>query len=308
MANDTAKAVAVSRSLTGVFAETARQATPFYPNLCTVVNSRGADEGYGMLGAMPAVREWLGERKFETLRAQDFTIKNKHWESSLLVSKNDIADDRLGMYGPLMQNLAIEATYHPDELVMAETTGALALAESTACFDGQFLIDTDHSYGDSGTQSNDLTQAAATGTQPTTDEFKTAYDAAYQKLLSYKADNGKFFNRPIANNLDLIVLVAPNNERPAREALQAALLVNGGTNIVIGTPRIVVSPYVAATKMYLINAGGVLRPFIFQARQPLSFATKGEMDLETKDVKFMTEARYNVGMGAWWTIVLTTFT
>jgi hypothetical protein len=31
-------------------------------------------------------------------------------------------------------------------------------------------------------------------------------------------------------------------------------------------------------------------------------------DIETKDVKFMTEARYNVGYLAWWTAVLTTFT
>ena len=34
---------------------------------------------------------------------------------------------------------------------------ALLAGESTVCFDGQYFFDTDHSEGDSGSQSNDIT-------------------------------------------------------------------------------------------------------------------------------------------------------
>ena len=43
-------------------------------------------------------------------------------------------------------------------------------------------------------------------------------------------------------------------------------------------------------------------------REPLTRMMKDIDDLETKDVKFMTEARYNVGYFAWWTSILCTLT
>ena len=91
MAFNTAKATATMRGLTQTFDQAVQSAAPFYPTVSTVVQSNGADEAYGMLGSMQGMREWLGERKFQQLRAADFTIKNKKWESSLLVSKDDIS-------------------------------------------------------------------------------------------------------------------------------------------------------------------------------------------------------------------------
>lgn len=305
MALDTAKATVTLRTLTKKFDEAARAATPFYPTVSTIVPSDGYDEQYGMLGNMPGVREWLGDRQFKELRAANFTIANKHWESSLLIKKTDIADDRMAMYGPLAQDLATEATYHPDELLFTTLTSG----ESTACFDGQYFFDTDHAWGDSGTQSNDLTYAAATGTTPTSAEFKAAFHQARTTMMKYTNDQGKLLNRPVSMGMsNLLCLVPPDLELQAYEGLTAAIISNN-TNVVIDTPRIVVSPHLTdATKFYLFNLEGSLKPFVFQAREPLSRQMKGMDDIETKDVKFMTEARYNVGYLAWWKAVLTTFT
>lgn len=302
---DTAKATVTLRTLTKKFDQRAASATPFYPTVSNIIPSDGADEAYGMLGNMPGVREWLGDRQFKELRAANFTIANKHWESSLLIKKADIADDRMGMYGPLMEELAVEATYHPDELLFT----ALANAEATACFDGQYFFDTDHAWGDSGSQSNDLTYAAATGTTPTAAEFRAAFHQARTAMLKYKNDQGKLLNRPVSISMgQLLCLVPPDLELQAYEGLTASILSNN-SNVVIDAPRIVVSPHLTdATKFYLFNLEGALRPFVFQAREPLSRQMKGLDDIETKDVKFMTEARYNVGYLAWWKSVLTTFT
>lgn len=162
MALDTAKATAVLRDLTNKFDLAVETADPFYPDICTVVPSNGLSERYGMLGQMPGVREWVGDRKFEQLRAGDFTITNKHWEQSLEIQRTDIEDDRMGMYGPVMEQLGAEAAYHPDELLIT----LIQNGESSASFDGQFFFDTDHSWGDSGTQDNDLTSNITTPSAP----------------------------------------------------------------------------------------------------------------------------------------------
>lgn len=301
---DTAKATVTLRSLTKKFDNRVTAATPFYPEICTVVNSDGADEAYGMLGNMPGVREWLGDRQFHELRAANFVIDNKLWESSLAIEKTDLEDDRMAMYGPLMEQLGVEAAYHPDELFFE----ALVAGESTPCFDGQYFFDTDHSWGDSGTQSNDLTYNAADHTAVTAAEFRAAFHQARKAMLQFKNDQGKFLNRPTIRGMsNLVCLVPPELELAAYEGLTAEVLSNN-TNVVIDRPRIVVSPQLTtATKWYLAGTGGVLRPMVFQARKPLTRGMKGLDDLEEKQVKFMTEARYNVGYLGWWTMVLTTF-
>jgi phage major head subunit gpT-like protein len=210
------------------------------------------------------------------------------------------------MYGPLMEDLAVEASYHPDELFFT----TLVNGESTTCFDGQFFFDTDHSWGDSGTQSNDLTSAAATGTTPTVAEAKAAFNAARNAMMKFKNDQGKLLNRPISMGLsNLLLLCNVDFEAIFKEALLAPLVSTGGTNVVVDAPKIMSSAYLTDTsKFYLFNLDGPLKPFVFQAREPLSRQMKGLDDSETKDVKFMTEARYNLGYLAWWKAVLHTFT
>lgn len=306
MSFNTAKAVAVMRGLTQKFDQSVQASKPFFPRVSTVVKSKGADEAYGMLGAMPGMREWLGERKFKQLRGATFTIDNRHWESSLLVEKNDISDDRLGMYGPLMSDLGTEATYHPDELFFE----ALVNGETEACFDGQNFFDTDHVFGDSGTLSNDLTSAIVDASDPTADEFKDAFHSARSTMLKYKNDQGKLLNRPTGTGLKNLLLVCnPDFEVVAKKALTASIGSDGADNIVVDAPQILSTAYLTdSTKFYLFNLDGALKPFVFQDREPLTRQVKGINDSETKDVKFMTEARYAIGYFAWWKSCVHTFT
>lgn len=305
MALNTASAIATLRGLTRSFDTGVEAATPFYPNLCTLVPSMGADEQYGFLGAMPGVREWLGDRDFHTLRAADYTLKNKKWENSVRIEKDHIDDDRMGMYGMVLEQLGAEAMHHPDELLYDILVGG----ETSLCFDGQNFFDTDHLWGDSGSQSNDLTYDATDHTDVTEAEFRAAYHAAREAMLNFKNDQGKLFIRPTIRPLQNLMLVVPTElEEVANQAINKQLVASGETNIVLDKPMIVTSAYLtSAVKFYLFNLGQVLKPFVFQARQPLRRQMKGLDDYEFKDVKFMTDARYNVGYLAWWNAVLTTF-
>lgn len=306
MALDTARTVATLRGLTAKFDLGTSDASPFYPTLCTIAPSRGSDEKYGFLGAMPGMQEWLSDRDFQSLRGADYTLANKTWESSVVIEKEDIEDDRIGMYGPSLQMLGQEAAHHPDELLLT----ALTAGTSTACFDGQFFFDTDHSWGDSGSQSNDISKAIVAKDAVTEAEFRTAYHAARAAMLGYKNDQGKLFIRPTIRPMpSLMLMVPPEMEESANQAINKTFVSSGETNIVLDKPMIVANGGLTATDaFYLFNLSQPLKPFVFQARRPLARQMKGMDDREFKNVKFMTDARYNLGYLAWWNAVLTTFT
>jgi phage major head subunit gpT-like protein len=303
----------VQRDLTIVFNETMQSQAPFYPELCTVVNSTGADEKYAWLGGLPGMREWVGERRFNQLRAADYTLANKEWESSIEVEKNDIDDDRMGGLRMKAMGLASEAAYHPDELLFENVINQ---AESQPCFDGQYFFDTDHAWGDSGTQSNDLTYDASDHTAVTVAEFKAAFHQALTAMLGFKNDQGKPYIRPRVGRLgDLVITVPVALMEVARQTFEQTTLATGEDNWLMEQPRVIPVQYMGAgyangsdVKFDLYYTGGMLKPYVFQARRPLRpLQWKGADDAETKILKAMTDARYNIGYLAWWNAVRTTF-
>ena len=313
MSLDTAAAVAKLRSLTGKFDNAVKATTPFYPRLSTIIPSDGADEEYGMLGAVPQVREWLANRKFHSPRAAKFTIVNKHWESSILVEKTRIRDDRMGIYTPMFADLGKRAVRHPDKLLLSDI---VVNGVSNVCLDGQFFFDTDHDFGDSGSQDNDLTQNITTPTAPTTDEFTTAVNSMLNSMLSFKDDHGELMHDDAVidsenGGMELVAVVPLNMWQVAAKIFKPGILLNNGeTNVPIVIADVVPTPHFGTAGVYfdIYRVDMAFKPYIFQAREPLNRDMKGMDDIEFKDTKFMTEARYNIGYGAWWNAIRMTFT
>lgn len=111
-----------------------------HAQFCTMVNSTQRSERYGWLSKLPGVREWIGDRLVHSLAEQDYEIKNKSFELTISVDRDDVEDDNLGIYAPLFQEMGESTGAHSDQLVF----GALAAGFTTNCFDGQFFFDTDH--------------------------------------------------------------------------------------------------------------------------------------------------------------------
>ena len=309
---DSAATVATLRDLTIRFDNRIQQATPIYPRLCTIAQSRRRDEKYGWLGNSQGIREWLGDRQFARLRAATYFLANKKWESSLAIEKDDLDDDTMGMYGPVIEDLADEAAYHPDELLFTTHQAG----GTGVCFDGQNFYDTDHLWGDSGTQSNALTHSGCVSVTVTNGvsgvtaaEFLSAYHEARSALVNFKRDNGKFFMRPTVGKIDNLLLLVPTCLEKAAKTAMFSVIISNSTNIVLDAPEIITSPYLTSNvKFWLFYLGAPLKPFVFQARKPLQRQMKGMDDREFKDVKFMTDARYNMGYLAWWNAVQVTLT
>ena len=116
------------------------QATAMSPMVSTRVPSTQKSQTYGWLGKIPNVREWIGARVVQNISEGDYTIKEKPWELTIGVDRDDIETDNLGQYNPLFEEMGNSTGGHVEMLVFA----MLAAGFTTNCYDGQFFFDTDH--------------------------------------------------------------------------------------------------------------------------------------------------------------------
>jgi len=73
------------------------------------VASASRDETYGWLGQFPQLREWIGARHVHSLKAHSFTITNRKFESTVSVKRDDISDDKLGLFKPAFSEMGHRA-------------------------------------------------------------------------------------------------------------------------------------------------------------------------------------------------------
>lgn len=111
-----------------------------YGRIATTIPSNTREETYAWLGQIPRLREWLGDRYVKGLVAHGYKVKNRDFELTLGVSRNDVEDDQYGVMAPLFAEMGRSSREQPDELVFA----LLKQGASTPCYDNQNFFDTDH--------------------------------------------------------------------------------------------------------------------------------------------------------------------
>lgn len=130
---------------------------PMYSRIATTVPSTTRQNDYGWLGQMPNFREWLGDRVVNSIADHGYSIKNKTYEMTIGVDRDDILDDNLGIYGPMFADMGDGAAKFPDSLVWP----LLKAGFDTQCFDGQAFFDNDHPVLDQ--DGNDASVSNMTG-------------------------------------------------------------------------------------------------------------------------------------------------
>lgn len=123
-----------------------QSAPGLHRDLAMVVPSSGEKETYGWLGAVPGLREWIGDRVIHSIALQGYQITNRKFESTLGVPREKIEDDTYGIFGPLFEKMGADAAKHPNQLIF----DLLAAGFATTCYDGQYFFDTDHPVGGVG--------------------------------------------------------------------------------------------------------------------------------------------------------------
>jgi phage major head subunit gpT-like protein len=133
----------VFTSLNAIFNAAFTGVEPTHEQIAMVVPSNTRTNDYKFMMQFPMLQEWIGDRTLKSLASEHFTISNKDYEASIEVDRNDIEDDQIGIYNPIVAELGRAAAQHPSKLLAT----LMATGFSTTCYDGQYFFDTDHSVG-----------------------------------------------------------------------------------------------------------------------------------------------------------------
>lgn len=124
----------------GAYKRALGQGTNLSSRITTRITSATKEMRYGWLGKFPNVREWIGARVVQNLSESDYTIREKAYELTVGVDRDDIETDNLGIYTPMFEEMGLSTQAHVEQLVW----GLLKAGFTTNCYDGQFFFDTDH--------------------------------------------------------------------------------------------------------------------------------------------------------------------
>ena len=136
-------------AFTAVFNAAFQETQTWFERAAMTVPASTRIMDYKFLLDFPMVREWLGDRQISSLEPKAYQVETKDWEATIEVDRNDIEDEQLGFYNPIVAALAQEARKHPEKLI----ADLVSAGFTTARYDGQYFFDTDHPVG-SGTASN----------------------------------------------------------------------------------------------------------------------------------------------------------
>ena len=128
---------------TAVFNAAFQETQTWYDRVAMTVPANTRIMDYKFLLDFPMVREWIGDRQISSLEPKAYQVETKDWEATIEVDRNDIEDDQLGLYNPIISALAQEARKHPEKLIADLLGGGF----TTACYDGHNFFATDHPVG-----------------------------------------------------------------------------------------------------------------------------------------------------------------
>lgn len=192
---------AVRTGFSAAYARGTGAATSQYSRIATVVPSSTKEQTYGWLGKVPNVREWLGPRALQNLQQSSYTIREKKWELTISVDRDDIETDNIGVYAPMFEEMGRSTSSWWDVLCWS----LLKQGFSTECYDGQNYFDTDHPVLD---ENGNMTTVANTDGGSGTPWFLVDTNRSLKPIILQKRKDFKF----VAKDKETDDNVFDNNE------------------------------------------------------------------------------------------------
>ena len=256
------------------------------------VPSDSAGEDYAWLTRFPKMRKWVGDKVFKNISAVKFYVANEDWETTLAVKRNDLEDDRLGIYNNQTQLAGSSAA----ELWDIISDDLKNNAFGKACFDGQYFYDTDHPVGDNSVSNKGGAALSAASLAA----CAASYGAARTAIMNFRDEEGMPL-RLVPDTLE----VPPALEAVAKIICEADKLADETPNPYKGTAKVKVNPGLTSSTAWMLhvtNKPGI-KPFIVQMRKKPVFVQQTDMnsdDVFNKgEYKFGSEARATGVYGFW---------
>lgn len=261
------------------------------------VPSTAAGEDYAWLSRFPKFRKWVGDKVIKNIEAGKYYKANEDWETTIAVKRNDIEDDRLGLYNNQAMG-AGEAAAELHDIIVDDLKNN---AFTQTCLDGQYFYDVDHPVkqadGTTANVANKITLALSAATQATA---LASYGAARAAIMNFKDEEGMPL-RLVPDTLE----VPPALEAVARILCEQDKLVDNSPNPYKGTAKVIVNPGLTSATAWMLHVTNKqsIKPFIVQMRKKPTFVsqTSAENDdvFNRAEYKFGAEARAT-GLYAYW--------
>lgn len=277
----------LEKGLNSIFVEASAQLmndpsqVNYVRDLATVIPSTNAIENYGWMGQLPAVQEFLTERKIQGLTETRYDVPNRDWEATIGVKRPDIEDDNLGALPMRIMMMAQQAEDHKntilaDNLINGHVAGRVG-------YDGVTFFNATHPIRnqEAAAQSNIVTQ---TGT--TVALLQADYTTARSRMMSFVGENGLPFRRSWGKT---VVVCGPALEFNFRTVLNAGMIAQT-SNVWQGASDLMVMPEITGNAWFLLHVGGVLRPLALQVRKPVEFVAAD--DPKVNESAFFRNAYY----------------
>lgn len=202
-------------------------------------------DGFGLM------HEFKSERKPGVIGSLVTVVRSKKWERTIDVKKEDIEDDNIGMIPALVNTVAIASKRTPTYEVMQ----ALLQGFTTKLSDNKPFFDTSRGNLQTGALTADNLNAA-------------------QVKLSTQLDSE---GAPLGFMATTLV-VGPRNKAAAEQLINAQQI-NGTSNTLYHTLKLIVSPYITDESWYVVDTNQGVFPLTLVMRvRPDTIVSKTDLN------------------------------
>lgn len=263
----------------------------WWDKVATLVPSSTSVDTYGWMARNLQMQQWIGPRTIQNLYTHEQQITNLDFELTVGVQRNDIEDDKLGVYRQRFEDMGEATRQWPDQLLRTR------LQANGNGFDGVAFFAATHPLDPAGNQDNDFNLALNAA------NYRTVREA----MMAFTGEDGE----PLRVMPNLLI-VPPQLEGEAKDIVLADRNAAGATNMDRGTAEVLMVAELAneGTRWYLADGRKGIKPWIFQQRRAPNLIMKdGPTDDNVfwdRDVVWGSDARGNIAPGPWWLMARST--
>lgn len=292
------------------------RATSVWRQLATVIDSDDLLHYEMWLDSVPKMRLWEGDKVINQIRAERLQIVTRPHEASCEIGKGDIINDRFGLYTRKINQMGDAYDWHLMEMVIAMLVAGIQGTALGTSYDGQNLIDTDHTFLGNGTgkqQSNKVVGPFSA----------TTYQQAWNQYLGFEDEYGTPLN-VISPDIDasqsarkMYLVHGPANRTAVRTVLTQQWIPSLQQNLDAGSAQPVLVPWIKAgtynvlgTQVTLTGNEWFLMPensaaVILQRKRAPQFLSveDGEHTFRTGKFLYGIESEEGAAYGLWQEVV-----
>lgn len=270
-------------------------------------NSNSAEEDYGLFGGYAKMREWIGARQANTINKKQYTVRNRKYESTLVVTNDDRQRDKSGLLDPYLAEWVDGTIMNQWEDLVTDLVNA-----NGTCVDGQAFFSATHAWGEETANKNLLTASEVTPlniavtTDPTPTEFAAAIMGVVGYMLMWRDDKDRYSNGAAR---DFTVAVSTINLwTPLVTALTSNLLTGIVDNPLNGMkvggfkfkPLLLPALTSATAKFRVFRNDAPLKPFLLQEEAGVQYKSLGEgsdFEFDNDAIKIGVNTKRGAGYG-----------